>query len=127
MRILLLFITIAFLSSCSNQEAINQKGKLVYTVILTLKDDVSQTQRSKVVEDLKSLGTIKETQNLFVSSYTETADKRAKTDYDFILEMQFNNKAELTAYSKNEFHLSVRKKLKPFLAGPPVVYDCRIE
>lgn len=117
-----------FLISCSAEyENINQKGQLVHTVILDLKDDILEEDRIFFVEQLKSLGSIKETHGLFVASYVLTNDDRAKTDYDVILQMTFNSEEDLFTYANNQHHLDIRATIKDFLAKKPIVYDYLVE
>lgn len=126
MRLLIVISFICFLASCSTntpKDNTNQKGALVHTVILKLKDSTSESRRAEIIKLLDSLKKIEVTQNLYTAIRAETPDPRAKTDYDIILQMTFNDIEELVSYSEDPFHLDIRKQLKDDLSEAPVVYD----
>ncbi len=128
MKVLSTFLILTLFSSCSyHYEETNStgysEGELVHTVILSLKDEVTQNRKEKIIEILKSLSDIKVTKGLTVSEKAETEDNRAKTNYNLVLQMSFNDLKDLHLYSVHSSHLDVRSQLKPDLASVPVIYD----
>ena len=128
MKVLYPFLILAFISSCSyHYEETNStgytQGELVHTVFLSLKDEVTQNRKEKIIKILKSLGEIKVTKGLTVSVKAETEDARAETNYDLVLQMAFKDLKDLHLYSVNSSHFEIRAQLKPDLASVPVVYD----
>jgi len=132
MKVLYPFLILALFTGCSSHYGeVNSvgyaKGELVHTVILSLKDGVSQKWKDKIIGLLSTLSQIKEAQRLIVGTKARTKDSRAQQDYDLILQVSFKNQTALEAYSINTHHLNVRKKLKSDLGKAPVVYDYWVE
>lgn len=132
MKVLPTFLILALFTGCSyHYDQINSigyaKGDIVHTVILSSKNEVSEKRQEEIINLLNSLAEIKETQRLIVCAKALTDDKRAKRDYNLILQMSFKSQEELMSYSINAHHLDVQAKLKYDLAGAPVVYDYWVE
>ena len=104
-----------------------EKGDLVHTVILKLKENTSNLRTEEIISELQSLSSIKQTKCLLVATQAETADLRAKTDFNLILQVAFESIKDLETYSTDQHHLAVRSHIKNDLAQAPVVYDYWVE
>ena len=116
MKVLPTFLILALFTGCSyHYDQINSigyaKGDLVHTVILSLKNEVSEKRQEEIINLLGSLAEIKETQGLIVRAKALADDKRAKRDYNLILQMSFKSQEELMSYSINAHHLDVQTKV----------------
>ncbi len=134
MKLAITILSLSLLTACSykyESKSINhigyEKGDLVHTVILSLKDSTTETRKEEILDLLKGLKEVSGTKRLFTSIPAETDDSRAKRDYDIILQMAFDSVKKLERYSTDSFHLNVRDQLKKDLSGPPIVYDYWVE
>lgn len=121
-------IQLLFLFACSMGDAptaisYEKNGPLKHIVLLELKENCSEQDIERVVQALYSLQEIEEVIDLEVSQALDTGDDRLLSGYDIILYTELGSEADLKKYSKDEFHLSVREDLKPYLATKPKVID----
>lgn len=96
---------------------------IVHTVLLELKDDISEEDRNRFIAHLESLCTLDMIKECYVTLPFDTGDKRLVQGHDVLLYTTFENLEALNAYAESEFHLEVRDKLKPFLSAVPKVFD----
>jgi hypothetical protein len=100
---------------------------LVHIVFLKVKDDISATDKAALMQTLKGLADIEEAKNLEVGDFEDLGDERALSDYDVVMQMDFNSKEDYTKYQSDERHIQAKAAMKPFLAGPPATYDFMVE
>ena len=103
-----------------------ESGDFLHEVYFNFKKGVSEKEIKDfviILNELKSIEAAKGTQIGFPKS---TGDKRMRKDYDVVLHMSFNNMEDYKSYQNNETHLSVKKRLGPFLSAPPFVYDYEV-
>lgn len=105
-----------------NLEVANQ-NKVVHTLYFTLKEGVTDDERTIFLSLLDQLGELSYVNAIKVGPPSDIPDPRAKRDYDYAMQMQFASKEDLEAYAQDSTHLAIRAQAGPLLAGPPVVYD----
>jgi len=101
----------------------DHKAGLTHLVFLNLKDDISPGQVEVIMERINQLGNIANVRNFSIGHYQDVSDPRAMSQYEIVLELAFENAAELASYQKDEQHIAIRADLKKYLASPPVTYD----
>lgn len=101
----------------------HQKEQLVHMVTFQLKEDLDPASVQTFVDGIRSLCEIPYLSDCFTALPADTGDPRLVSDYDLLLQMRFDSEDLLRKYAQDEFHLSVRKRIKSYLKAPPVVYD----
>lgn len=97
--------------------------KLVHIVYLKTKSKIPEKEISVLKQNLLKLKNVEGVKNLKIGTKANTGDKRHFENYDIALQMEFDSLEALEIYAKDEFHLKIREKLKPYLAAPPIVFD----
>lgn len=100
---------------------------LIHLVFFKVKDDISEADKTTLMNTLKGLADIEVVKDFEVGSFEDLGDKRALSDYDVTMKMDFNSKEDYKKYQSDERHLQAKEALKSFLAGPPASYDFRAE
>lgn len=100
---------------------------LIHLVFFKVKDDISEANKTTLLNTLKGLADIEVVKDFEVGEFEDLGDKRALSDYDVAIEMGFLTKEDYEKYQSDERHLQAKEALKPFLAGPPASYDFRVE
>ena len=103
------------------------KGKLEHIVFLKLKESLSAEETSALINTIKKLGDVEGVNNLEVGKMADTGDERFITDHNLAFRMDFASMADYRSYMGDTTHEAIRESLKPYLAGPPAVYDYWIE
>ncbi|MGB1241059.1 MAG: Dabb family protein [Chitinophagales bacterium] len=104
-----------------------EENLLVHLVFFKVKDDISAKDKTKLMQTLEGLAVIEEVKNLEVGNFEDLGDKRALSDYDVVMQMEFSSAADYKEYQEDERHLKAKGVLKSFLAGPPASYDFVVE
>lgn len=143
-KLLGVFIMIAFLVSCSNpkleQELLetelklketeallaeaksntNENYPLVHVVYFKLKP---AADKAILLEAIHKLETIEGLHELEVGTFKDLGDERALSDYQVIMSMAFANEADYELYQSHDIHLALKAVAKDILAAPPATYD----
>ena len=101
----------------------NLKNSLVHIVYFQLKKGSTAQDTFDLINELKSLESIEEVKNIRVGGFLDLGDKRAMSQYPFVLQMDFNSEEDYKTYQQHELHLKVKAGLKKYLGAPPVSYD----
>ena len=104
-----------------------EKGQLVHIVFLHLKEGLSEEETAVFISQLKQLGGIGLAKGLEIGKVADTGDQRFISDHDIAFQMTFASMEDYKAYMEHPAHLAIRESLKPYLGGPPAVYDYWIE
>ena len=114
-----IFLLPIMLLICSCSPPANHEG-LRHLVLFKAK---SEDDAQKLVSELSALGKIDEVKSIEVGRFLDLEDARALSDYQVILNVTFENKAEYATYQSHDIHLAVKENVKKHLSGPPVSYD----
>lgn len=93
---------------------------LVHIVYFKLKEDAS---KKGLIAEIKKLKNIEVLDNLEVGVFEDLGDSRAMSDYDVMMQMEFENEEDYKTYQAHPIHLALKKAVGAYLAGPPVTYD----
>jgi len=93
---------------------------LVHVVYFKMKADAS---KEDLITEIKKLEEIEVLHNLEVGVFEDLADPRAMSDYDIIMQMEFEKEADYKTYQAHPIHLALKAAVGQYLAGPPVTYD----
>ena len=104
-----------------------EKGQLRHIVFLHLKKDITEEETATLIGKLKQLGEVELAQGLEVGKVAETGDQRFISDHDIAFQMTFASMEDYRTYMENPAHLKIREGLKPYLGGPPAVFDYWVE
>lgn len=115
--------TLDSLAAC---ERLCVDSMFVHTVFISLKEDITPVEKAEVTRLLLTLDQIDEVLDIRVAERTDVGDERA-LHHNLILYITFDSVLALKTYDKNEYHNEVRKKLKPYLAGPPATFDYELK
>jgi len=100
---------------------------LTHLVYLNLKEDISGSEREKLVKAIDELKKIPEVKNLEQGSFKNLNDPRALSDFELFFQMDFKDTTDYKVYQAHEIHLALKRLAKGLLAGPPVTYDYEIK
>lgn len=101
----------------------NEDPKLVHTVYLKVKDDISEADRSRLMEGIKTLASIPGVYHFKTGSFKDLGDKRALSDYEVALQMEFLDEEAYRRYQQDSVHIGFKKSVADLLAGPPATHD----
>ena len=76
-----------------------------HTVLFNLKDELSQADKMKAIDALRSLKTIKVCKGLMVEKNKLPAGEKAP--YEWLLIADFANDEDRQTYEKDEFHVKI--------------------
>lgn len=119
----LLFFILTSCDATKRSATLPSSEQLIHMVTFKLKPDLNPAEVQAFVDGIRSLCSIPYLSDCLTATPAETGDARLVSDYDLLLQMSFRNMELLERYSKDEFHLAVRKNIKSYLAEAPVVYD----
>lgn len=103
------------------------KGQLMHIVFLKTKEGLPEQEMAALLEKIKQLGEIDMAGKLEVGRIADTGDERFVTAHNIAFRMAFDNMEDYKAYMEHPTHLEIRESLKPYLSGPPQVYDYWVE
>lgn len=93
---------------------------LVHIVYFKLKEDAS---KDGLIAEIKKLEGIDVLKNLEVGTFQDLGDKRAMSQFDVVMQMEFENETDYKIYQAHPIHLALKAAAGAYLAGPPVTYD----
>ncbi len=96
---------------------------LTHIVFFKVKPDISEADKTILMNTLKGLADIEVVKDFEVGEFEDLGDKRALSEYNVAMQMDFLNKEDYQKYQSDKRHLEAKEALKPFLAGPPASYD----
>lgn len=96
---------------------------LKHIVLFNLKDSLPEVSHDYFLQNMDLLSTIPEVIEFEWGKFAELEDPRALSEYEYIMRMGFENREAYKRYQQDSLHLEIKKKLIPFLAGPPATYD----
>ena len=113
-------LTLAKATIESLNTQIEPEGKFVHIVFLKTKPDVDLVALAAEIKKLENIEVVKDLQ---YGAFEDLQDARAMSEYNFIMEMSFDHKADYQQYQKHPIHLRLKENTKSFVAAPPVTYD----
>jgi hypothetical protein len=99
------------------------RSALVHAVYFNLKDDISDADEQRFLEELKRLADVPSADYVEAGPPAASGDPRMDSTFDMALQVGFPDLEALAKYQADSLHLDVKSKVGRFLAGPPVVYD----
>lgn len=99
------------------------KGELVHLVYLNTKNDLTENQYAKLIEDLNQLQGISSLKSFSLGGFKSLGDERALSDFEIIMSMSFQNEEAYQKYQTHPTHIALKEKLKDYIDGPPATYD----
>lgn len=99
---------------------IEPEGKLVHLVLLKINPTADLAVVGNEMNKLKKITAVKDLQ---FGSFEDLGDKRALSEYNFMMEMSFDDEAAYQEYQKHPIHITFKEIVTPFLTAPPVTYD----
>ena len=106
---------------------VSNEAKLVHLVYLDIKDDLTDSVKTELLQSLDSLNYIEQIKSLDIGMFSNLEDPRAMSKFELIMNMKFMGKEDYELYQNDPIHLSLREKLGIYLSGPPVTYDYSIQ
>ena len=103
------------------------KGQLAHIVFLHLQEGLSEEETGQLVAEIRKLGALDMVKNLEIGRIADTGDDRFISDHGLAFQMTFENLEVYRTYQEHPEHQAIRDNLKPYLAGPPAVYDYWVE
>jgi len=119
--IILLFAACTHVTKATNSYI--ESNKITHLLYLDLNDNISETQLELFETVLGQLQKIPQVTEFNIGEYTDVGDKRALSQYEYIVSMSFENKKAYDIYQSSPIHESVKNKLRTYLSGPPATYD----
>ena len=110
----------ALLTIDSLEQKIENEGDLVHLVFLKVKTDANE---AALLDELKKLASIEEVKDFQTGPFEDLKDDRALSEYNWIMEMSFENIETYKKFQDHPIHISLKESTKPFMAGPPATYD----
>ena len=102
----------------------DDKGKIVHFVYFKLKPEV---EVAAIVEEIKKLKTIGSLDDFEVGTFKDLNDPRALSEYDVLVQMQFENEEAYRSYQAHPVHNALKENTKEMLAGPPSTFDYTVQ
>ena len=97
--------------------------KLVHTVYLNIKDDISAEDKNFLLSGIKSLSSIPGVNDFKSGTFKDLGDQRALSTYEVVLQMEFLDESAYQKYQQDSIHLAFKKRVGHLLAGPPATHD----
>jgi hypothetical protein len=98
-------------------------GDLVHIVFMDLRDDISESDYAKFVEEVNQLQGIPSVRSFSVGDRKDLKDPRQIGEYEIVMSMAFDDEAAYQSYQVHPKHVALKKVLDSFLASAPAVYD----
>lgn len=98
-------------------------GELVHLVYLNTKNDLTENQYAKLIEDLNQLQGISSLKSFSLGDFKSLGDDRALSDFEIIMSMSFQNETDYQSYQDHPTHIALKEKLGNYIDGPPATYD----
>ncbi|MEO1435934.1 MAG: Dabb family protein [Bacteroidota bacterium] len=105
----------------------DQKGELVHVVWFSIKEGISTSDMKPFVDAVKNLGNIKQVKNLRYGKFEDLGDTRALSDYEFVMEMTFQNREYYAQYQAHPIHLELKQVAGNYVDAAPATYDYTID
>lgn len=105
----------------------SKQGMISHLVFFDLRDSLNSQELQKVGIILKSLNGIPVVEDFTVGDFKDLEDARALSEYEVVIQMSFKNKEDYLTYQNHRLHRAAKKKLGPYLTGPPKSYDYLIQ
>ena len=106
--------------SSTVEQASVEQFKFVHVVYFTLKE---KADIDLLIKEIKKLKAIEVLHNLEIGTFADLGDKRALSQYDLVMQMDFKSRADYEIYQIHPLHLQLKKAMMNLLAGPPATYD----
>lgn len=113
----------AFEKAQSQLQESNADPKLVHTVYLNIKDDISAVDKETLITGIKSLANIPGVYDFKTGTFADLGDPRALSTYEVVLQMEFMDESAYQKYQQDSIHLAFKKSVGHLLAGPPATHD----
>lgn len=97
--------------------------QFMHLVYLDVKDDLTVHEKSEFENMIRRLEQIPEVLSFQIGVFKDVGDPRALSQYEYVLNLLFENKAAYDIYQSSDIHVNVKKALSNFLSGPPATYD----
>lgn len=109
------------------KKAVLPDSTLGHMVFLKLREDLGYEPRDSLIRQIRYMDTITGVLHMKIGTRAKTGDPREITDHDLVFTLYFKDSLALREYDINPGHLTLKKNSKPYLAGPPQVYDFWLE
>ncbi len=98
-------------------------GDLVHIVFLNVRDNLSETEYAKFIEELNQLQGIPNVRSFTLGDRKDLDDPRQIGEYEIVMSMAFDDEVGYQTYQDHPKHVALKKVLESFLDGAPAVYD----
>lgn len=98
----------------------DEDRKLIHIVYFDLKPEAN---KKVFIKALEKLGEIPVVDDLEIGQFKDLADKRALSEFEIMMQMEFDSEKEYTTYQEHPTHLELKSLAAKFVAAPPVTYD----
>lgn len=98
----------------------DEARKLIHIVYFDLKPEAN---KEVFIEALEKLGEIPVVDDLEIGQFKDLADKRALSEFEIMMQMEFDSEKEYTFYQEHPVHLELKSLAAKVVSAPPVTYD----
>ena len=106
-----------------DSKQVPKSGDLIHMVFMNLKEDLTETQINKFIEEVNQLQGAPGVRSFTLGDFKNLKDDRAFSDYEMVATMAFDNEESYRVYQTDPHHLALKEKFKPYLDGAPGTYD----
>ncbi len=106
-----------------DSKQVPKSGDLIHMVFMNLKEDLTDKQISKFVEEVNQLQGAPGVRSFTLGDFKNLKDERAFSVYEMVATMAFDNEESYRIYQTDPHHLALKEKFKPYLDGVPGTYD----
>lgn len=110
-------------NSSEYQTNADKSQKLVHVVLFKLKPELTDASLTKLIAAIEKLTQIDVVKELEIGKFTDLGDKRAMNEFQLVMSMKFDTKKHYHEYQDHPVHVSLKKVVGDFIAGPPATYD----
>lgn len=135
--VLLIFLLCVISHSCTSNahgnyvnksspevEGSNDSGNIKHLVFLSVKMNVNLDSLKR---ELNKLSMINSVNNFQVGIFKDLNDPKSLSDFELVLEMNFNTEQDYHNYQSDSLHLILIEKTRHLMDGPPKSFDYMIE
>lgn len=97
--------------------------RLVHTVYLNVKDDITDQEKQELISGIKVLADIPGVYHFKTGTFRDLGDQRALSEYEVVLQMEFMGEKDYRKYQQDSVHLNFKKSVGHLLAAPPATHD----
>lgn len=98
----------------------HQMRNLIHMVYFDVKENA---EVETLIEEIRMLEEVEALKDLEIGTFKNLGDKRALEKFEVFMQMAFDTEEDYKTYQNHPAHLSLKKSIGKYLAGPPVTYD----